>query len=131
MVEKPFEDATEIFLVAREAYEAGKLEAAEEMLRRSLQQRPHFKTFELLGEIALRRGVLVEAITLLAAAAGLGNKQSKARVTLAAALEAAGQYHDAATKLREALEINPNYGAAREALDRLVARFPPVLDEKG
>lgn len=85
-------------------------------LKKSLAIRPHFKTYESIGECLLKQGNHHEAVTYLAASAGLGNKQCRALLLLSKALIGRGQLELAAEKLNQALSINPGYKAASELL---------------
>lgn len=89
---------------AREAMDAGDLPRATVLFHASAHERPHFKTYELLGECYVRQGELTNAMLYLAAAAGLGQRQSRSRYLLAQALEARGDVVHAIAKLDEALE---------------------------
>jgi tetratricopeptide (TPR) repeat protein len=62
-----------------------------------------------------------EAILYLAAAAALGNKQFRSRYLLAKALLAIDEEADAITKLKEAIEIQPTYKAAKELLNGILS----------
>lgn len=80
---------------------------------------PHFKTYELLGECYLELGNFPQAIKYAAAAAGIGNNQFRARFILARALAEYGDVQWAVDKLNEALEMKPDYKAARELLAKI------------
>lgn len=122
MPEKPIpspEAAEAHYQKGRTAMEAGDLTAAVEHFRSSIVAVPHFKTFELLGECLLQMERNAEAVTYLAAAAGLGNNQSRALFLLAKALLKTGDRELAADKLRQALTINTGYKSARDLLNSL------------
>lgn len=93
-------------------------------LQRALAQRPHYKTMELLGTALRELQRPEEALVYLAAAAGLGNRQFRARYLLAEVLASLGLTEDAIVKLEEAIELNPNYRAARELLERIRTAQP-------
>jgi len=99
--------------------EAGDTEAALQRFRQSIRIFPHFKTLELLGECLLLKNQHSEAIVYLAAAAGLGLKQSRSRFLLAKAHLAIGETGDAVNQLKEALRLNPNYKSASKLLESL------------
>lgn len=80
---------------------------------------PHFKTLELLGTCCHKLGRLPEAVLYLAAAAGLGNRQSRARFLLAEVLVSLGDTDGAVNKLEEAIELNPSFARARDLLKRI------------
>jgi tetratricopeptide (TPR) repeat protein len=111
------DEAFALYSAGRDALDEGNRPDAIEQLRRSAVLAPHFKTLELLGECLLEDGHSRDAIVYLAAAAGLGNRQFRSRYLLARALIAIGEPGHAIDKLREALEFQPTYRAARELLD--------------
>ena len=84
----------------------------------------------MLGTALLEKGDVSGAVTRLAAAAGLGRRQSKPRFLLAQALLKLGvEYReDAARHLVDCLKMNPGYARAKMLLDsitlgRSIARF--------
>jgi len=101
----------------REAYESGDRRAALEKFGQSIKLFPHFKTLELLGECLLREDRFKEAIVYLGAAVGLGNNPFRAHFLLAQAWLAVGEKHDAIVHLKKAIEMNPDYKAAKELLN--------------
>lgn len=103
----------------RSAMEAGNYQLAVKKFEESIRIVPHFKTLESLGECLLLLNRSAEAIDYLAAAAGLGNKQFRARYLLAQALCATSDIPGAIEKLQQALDINPNYQRARDLLNEL------------
>jgi len=110
-----------LYQEAREARKNGDLKAAIQKLRRSGKLAPHFKTYELLGESFFEMERFPEAILYLAAAAALGNKQFRSRYLLAKALLAIDEEADAISKLKEAIEIQPTYKAAKELLNGILS----------
>ena len=120
--------AYQLYQEARQELDAGAGDSAIEKLRMSAKLAPHFKTYEVLGEFLLKRGELNEAILMLSAAAGLGNRQFRSRYLLALALRDARRFVDAAGKLREALAMHPSYRAARELLREIENEHPEVLE---
>ena len=108
--------------------EQGDRPAAIRCLREAAWLAPHYKTLELLGECLRGEGREPEAVLYLAAAAGLGRKQARARFLLAGALLACGQHYawDAAQQLRECLRVSPNFKTARELLERVLRENPDV-----
>ena len=71
--------ARDLFEQGRSAMKRGDLDVALEQFRESIRVSPHPKTLELLGECLLLKTQHSEAIVYLAAAAGLGAKQFRAR----------------------------------------------------
>ena len=96
-------------------------DAAVEQLSHAFFLEPHFKTLELLGTCCQRLGRFHEAVLYLAAAAGLGNRQFRARFLLAEVLASLGDIDGAVNKLEEAIELNPDFRRARDLLKRLRA----------
>lgn len=115
------DNAYNLYYEGKSAMDAGDLHTAIEKFKQSVSLLPHFKTLELLGECLLRRNEFSEAILYLAAAAGLGQNEFRARFLLAKALLAVGEESDAIVQLKEALALNPNYKSAKELLDSLLA----------
>ena len=96
-------------------------DAAVEQLSQAFFLEPHFKTLELLGTCCQRLGRLHEAVLYLAAAAGLGNRQFRARFLLAEVLVSLADIDGAVNKLEEAIELNPNFRRASDLLKRIRA----------
>jgi len=102
----------------------GDLEMAARLFGESSKLAPHFKTFELLGECLIRLNRNAEAVAPLAAAVGLGTKPFRSLYLLAQALHGIGVNDWALGKLDEALDLNPNYNAARELRETISALHP-------
>ena len=83
-------------------------------LKKSAELFPHFKTYECIGVCLLEQGNFIEAVLYLSASGGLGNRQSKPYYLLAKALIELKDIEWARLKLDQALEVNPNYKAARD-----------------
>ena len=108
---------------AREAYEAGRLalaagdvDAAIEHFAASVEEYPHFKTLELLGEAWLRKGEPRRALVPLAAATSL-NAQVRAPSLLAEALLALGDQLEAHRMAKIALERDATNRKARQVFE--------------
>jgi tetratricopeptide (TPR) repeat protein len=106
----------------RAAMEKGDLVSAVEMLKRSAELYPHFKTYESIGECLLKQDKVMEAVLYLSAAAGLGNKQFRSYFLLAKALVELGEVDWARNKLEQALSLNSDYKAAKDLLSQISAR---------
>lgn len=113
--------ASRLFQEARDALGRGQVDSAAAKLRESAERAPHFKTYELLGECLLTQGHLEEAALFLSAGAGLGNRQGRPRYLLARALLQLDEPVLAAEKLREVIEMQPEYRAAHTLLATLSA----------
>lgn len=113
------QNSTDLYHAGAEEFDREDYAAAAELFAASLQRWPHVKTMERLAVCHLKLGRPLDAVIYLAAAAGLGNRQSRARYLLAEALLALGETETAIDKLKEALEMNPDYRAARELLARI------------
>ena len=94
------DNAYNLYYEGKSAMDAGNLHTAIEKFKQSVSLLPHFKTLELLGECLLRRNEFSEAILYLAAAAGLGQNEFRARFLLAKALLAVGEESDAIVQLK-------------------------------
>ena len=97
---------------------AGDLQGAVKSFRSSGDLRPHFKTFELLGEALFLLGRNEEAVAPLAAATAL-NQQPRAPSILAEVFEALGESLDARRFAELALERHSENRRARAVLERL------------
>ena len=113
--------AHDLYAEGRSAMKQGDLDLATKRFRQSIESFPHFKTLELLGECLLLKNQPSEAIVFLAASAGLGIHQYRARYLLAKAHIAIEEPNDAISQLRESLRLNPNYKSATALLRTLVA----------
>jgi len=112
--------STDLYHLGREAMQRQEVDKAAELLRKSIELGPHFKTLELLGELLLEsQGGSAEAIVLLAAAAGLGGRQPRPLFLLARALAHRGEIADAIEQLDRAIEIQPTYRKAIELREEL------------
>ena len=112
----------------RAALTGGARDQGIQLLAQSAELSPHFKTFEVLGAALLDRGDVSGAVLRLAAAAGLGPRQSKPRFLLAQAqLKLGVEYRDdAARHLVDCLKLNPDYASARTLLDSILMEDPSI-----
>lgn len=101
------------------ARDKGDIETAVQKLKLSAQLSPHFKTYEHLAECFLERKDYHTAILYAAAAVGLATNSSRGLFLLAKALLRSGDRDKTIDKLNEALEINPDYKAARVLLEEI------------
>lgn len=113
------EQARALYLEGKAAMSEGKYSIAAEKLLKSADLSPHFKTYEILGECFLFLEDFLQAVKYAAAAAGIGNNQFRSRFLLAKALVGIGHHDWAKDKLEEALEMKPDYRAARELLEQI------------
>ena len=111
-------DASALYRAGREHMDAGRLEEAVAVFQRSVEELPHFKTLELLGECLVRLKRDGEAIVPLAAATGL-NRGVRAPYLLAEVFLRMGERGDARLAAEEALRRDPNNRRAREVLNTL------------
>ena len=121
------ETASELYQSGRDAMDRGDFTTAVGHLQRALALLPHYKTMELLGTALREIQRPEEALVYLAAAAGLGNRQFRARYLLAEVLVGLGLTEDAIVKLEEAIELKPDYRAARELLGRIRPARPDTM----
>jgi tetratricopeptide (TPR) repeat protein len=117
--EEQIERGSALYQQGRQAMSANDLQAATRLLEKSAQLSPHFKTFELLGECLLKSGQSQEASVWLRKAVEIGNKPYRALYLLGRALNDSGEREVAIACLVRALELKPDYKAARLLLDTL------------
>jgi len=118
---QPEDWSFQLYELGREAMVRREYEAALAFLRSSVELLPHFKTLELLGECLLESGhVSSEAVTILAAAAGLGNRAFRSYFLLARALHVCGRTKEALEKLDIALVLQPDFKAAAQLREELL-----------
>ena len=111
----------DLYDVGRQHMDHGHISEAIECFRRSGATDPHYKTFELLGECLLSESRPAEAILYLSAAAGLGSRSFRAYFLLAKALSQTEHKDWAIAKLDQALQLNPEYAAARDFRNELAS----------
>ena len=104
---------------ARLAFDAGELEVAERLLRRSLEVQSHFKTHHVLSQVLAMQGREVESRKELATAFVLNPNNDRVATDHALALGAEGQGAEARAVLRSVLRRNTTYGPAKAALDEI------------
>jgi tetratricopeptide (TPR) repeat protein len=110
-----------LYVQGRAAMEKGDMVQAVELLKRSAELYPHFKTYESIGECLLAQDDFNEAVLYLSASSGLGSKPFRALYLLARALIGTGEPDQARQKLLRALAINSDYRAARELLEQITS----------
>ena len=113
--------STQLYQRGRDAMEKHEYEVAAALFHSSSGVFPHFKSLELFGECLLELGRSREAVVPLAAAAGLGNKASRALFLLARALSQQGRTQDAIEKLDLAIAVQPQFKAAIQLREQLIA----------
>ena len=99
---------------ARDALDSGDVNSAERLLLESLELGAHFKTHELLGDIASLRGRGDDALKHFASAYRLNPNSDSAATRYARALYESARADDARSIIASVLERNPSYGPARE-----------------
>ncbi len=109
---------SELYYQAREAMDAGQLEAAVGLFQQSIDAHPHFKSLELLGQCLIALGRPQEAIVPLAAAATLNNGV-RAPALLAELFWELGEKTDAGQLAEIALARDPNNKKARAVKEKL------------
>jgi len=103
----------------RSLMEKGQYQDAALCFQQSAELMPHFKTYELLGECWLKLADYPKALVNLAAAATLGNRQSRPLYLLAQALVGSGDKEKAIEILDKALAVNPQYASAKKLRENL------------
>ena len=107
------DDAHSKFYDARRAMENGDDLLAEHFLIESLEFDAHFKTYELLGDIAERRADVDNTFRYYASAYGLNPCSDCASVKYARSLFVSGRPDAAQVIVSSILKRNPSYGPAR------------------
>lgn len=103
--------------------QAGQLDQAEKMLRRSIKLRPNDAgAFNNLAAIYQRRGMLAEALQLYQRAVTIDPQHALSWNSLGALQMQLGQLAAAKQSYLRALQINPNYLTAQENLRALKAQ---------
>jgi tetratricopeptide (TPR) repeat protein len=113
------ERASILYRKGRQAIASKDLKAAIVFLQESAKLDPHFKTLELLGECLLDNGCSSEAVTALTQSVERGSKPFRALYLLARAFDSCGSRDRAIESLNRALEMKPDYKAARGLLETL------------
>jgi len=107
-----------LYQEARAAIGRGEYQEAVDLLRRSIDEMPHFKTYEALGESLLTLGAPTSAIPYLAAATIL-NAGVRAPSILAETLLDLGLNDEARSVAELALSRHDKNRRARAVLERL------------
>ncbi|HYM32018.1 MAG TPA: tetratricopeptide repeat protein [Candidatus Cybelea sp.] len=95
-------------LAAVERHRAGRLDEAETLYKRALQQDPRsVDALHLLGVIALDRGRIAEAVKLISRAVELNPAFAGLRSNLGNALRRAGRVDEAVAQYQRAVELQP------------------------
>lgn len=110
------------FGLAREALDKDDEVSAIELLQESLELHEHFKSYEILGNIFLKHGDLIQARQYLEKAYGLNQRNDRTATLLAETLAALGDSTKAIRVLEELLLRNESYGPARKLLKQLAAQ---------
>jgi tetratricopeptide (TPR) repeat protein len=118
------EESFRLYEEGRAAMDAGDHRLAIERFKQSSGIKPHYKTYELLGEVLLTTGAYQEAVLYLSAASGLGNREFRSRYLLAKALLTLDPNfaHEAVLKLKEAIGINSRYNSATNLLEEILSQ---------
>jgi len=111
------------FSLAREALEKGDEVSAIALLQESLALNEHFKSYELLGDIFLKRKDLIQARQYLEKAHGLNHRNDKTATLLAETLAAQGDSMKAIRVLEDLILRNKNYGPAQKLLKQLTNQW--------
>lgn len=117
----------ELYKKGRLLAKTGNYEEAVSLFRKSAVMKPHFKTFELLGECLLALNRISEAVGPLAAATTL-NRGVRAPSLLAEAFLRNQKFDDAEDFAKLALQRDPRNKRARDVLAKLEANKSVNLD---
>jgi tetratricopeptide (TPR) repeat protein len=107
--------ARRLYERGRQAIHDGDFEEAVQLLTRSSQADPHYKTLELLGESLQKLGRYRESVVPLAAATAL-SRHHRAPALLSRSLLEAGKREDARAAAWRVIEVDIGNKAARAVL---------------
>ena len=108
------------YYAARGAWLAEQLELAEQLLSQALAVRPrHVPALVLMGKVLHRRRAIERAIACLTSAVSSGAEYPDVYVELGQLWRQTGDAIRARTAFNRALELNPNFKAARDAVAEL------------
>ncbi len=115
-----------LFNLGVAAKELGRLDLAEQSLRRSAELEPAFAgdAARLIGQIRAARGDPTGALAYLREAVRLEPEKPEAHYDLGYLHETQGLFAEAAEHYRSALAIDPSYALAREGLTRIATDKP-------
>ena len=103
-------------------YQAGRLDAAETILRMVLFEAPHtVDAIHLLGLVARARNDFENAVDLIRRADGMAPNTVRLRCSLAETLIGAGLFHEGADVFRHTLSLDPFLAVAWFGLGRVLA----------
>lgn len=117
--EERIEKSSVLYKLGREAMVSDDVQEATRRLRESAQLNPHPKTLELLGECLLKSAQAKDASIALREAVAIGNRPYRALCLLGQALMNLGEREEAIACLTRALDLKPDYKAARLLVDTL------------
>ena len=102
---------------AIELQNSAELDAAEQLLKRLLLQRPRDgDTLHLLGSLMMRQGRHAEAVAVLIEVIALQPESAEAHFNLGTACSNLGQFQNAATHFAHAAELRPGFAEAHLGL---------------
>lgn len=111
-------DAHVKYCEGRDAFDRGDMESAERLMLESLDESAHFKTHEVLGDIAALRGDCDDAFKHFASAYSLNPRSDSAATRYARVLFDMGRTDDARSIIDSVLKRNPSYGPANSLFDQ-------------
>lgn len=118
------EEAMEHYKLGVEAFKAGDVDTAIEELETATQlDHQNYKAFSYLGAAYASKERYNAAIGAFKTAEQIAPKVASIHYNIAQAYEASGISNEAEYEYERALEIDPNYEKAREALDKLKQRL--------
>jgi len=120
-------EADEHFRLGVEAFKAGDFDKAIEELEAATRlDHNNYKAFNYLGAAYAAKGRFNTAIGAFKRAEEIAPAVASVHYNIAQAYEATGITNEAEYEYERAIEIDPNYTKAREALDRLKKRLHHV-----
>jgi tetratricopeptide (TPR) repeat protein len=113
------DDAYQLYCEGRSAFARGDLDSAQALLEKSNDLSPHFKTYELLGDLCVitdRGGAAIEHYSV---AHALNSTNDNTCTKYAAALAKYGQITESRGILSQVIARNPKYGPAVRLMEEL------------
>lgn len=109
-----------LYLDGAHAAHQGEFEKAYDLLLRSAELNPHFKTYEYLYLVLKALGRIEEAFPYLQDAYHLNPRNNKTATLYAKALISQGKADEARSVLYQVLDRSATYGPARKLLEQIV-----------
>jgi serine/threonine-protein kinase len=107
----------------------GKSHEAEQAARKAVEQGPDFdRGYTVLGEALIDQGHLEDGLDQIRRGVAVGEGSLRARLVLAARLQGASRYEEAAAELQKVLALDPDHPTANNNLGYIYLRSGRNLD---